>query len=126
MKPVCKRCGGEASERHHIKFRNEGGEDNKKNRVWLCQGCHDFIHAEATLLRALLGDYPSDIRRRQRWPGRFERRLASLRKLNSPEKVRELGYKTYWDAEEQALTFREVPQKTRRTDPLARQARLLE
>ncbi len=38
------RCGGYASEVHHIRPRQFGGGDHPRNMMPLCKDCHDEIH----------------------------------------------------------------------------------
>lgn len=40
----CMRCGGYASEVHHIRPRQFGGGDHPRNMMPLCKDCHDEIH----------------------------------------------------------------------------------
>lgn len=39
----CPICGGEASSRHHVKPRSQGGTDSERNIVYLCKKCHDVV-----------------------------------------------------------------------------------
>ena len=39
----CPFCGRPAISQHHIVPRSEGGNDHKRNIVWLCKSCHDEI-----------------------------------------------------------------------------------
>ena len=40
---LCPFCGQPATSEHHIVPRVEGGDEHKRNTVWLCKSCHDDI-----------------------------------------------------------------------------------
>ena len=40
----CIYCGKEATDKHHIIFRSQGGTDSETNLARLCRGCHFAIH----------------------------------------------------------------------------------
>ena len=91
---ACKRCSNtERIESHHIIQRLHGGSDEPVNREKLCQGCHDYEHAKRYIQERLdieikRGDKPRIVV--------YEHRLAVNEKLNTPELIRERGYKNYW------------------------------
>ena len=39
----CEHCGKKAVDIHHIKYRSQGGNNNKKNLIALCRKDHDDI-----------------------------------------------------------------------------------
>ena len=86
----CDRCGyTKHLERHHIKYRIEGGDNARTNLVILCKNCHDYRHAKEQIEKAILS---------------YEKRLAILRKrlelveeLNTPMKILECGYQSYFE-----------------------------
>lgn len=38
-------CAGQASHRHHVKRRSQGGTDGWENTLDVCGRCHEYIHA---------------------------------------------------------------------------------
>lgn len=51
----CRRCdGSEYLHIHHVRFRSEGGPDNSKNLLSLCQRCHDIVHRNKKHYQPLL------------------------------------------------------------------------
>ena len=49
---TCQCCGKKhvRFEVHHIVFRSQGGTDDEKNLITLCEECHDMIHAGTLVL----------------------------------------------------------------------------
>ena len=43
--PYCRVCGGKREHVHHIKSRGAGGDDDVRNMIGLCSGCHSRAHA---------------------------------------------------------------------------------
>ena len=43
--PYCRVCGGKREHVHHIKSRGAGGDDDVRNMIGLCSGCHSKAHA---------------------------------------------------------------------------------
>jgi 5-methylcytosine-specific restriction endonuclease McrA len=41
---ICIYCHREATDRHHIIRRSQGGSDNKINLANLCRRCHNILH----------------------------------------------------------------------------------
>lgn len=99
MKPyyylICVRCGRtEEIEKHHIKERSLGGDDEPENKEPLCSACHDYEHAKRNILASL------ERAKRQRQFKRiavFEHRLKVLEEFNTPELIKERKcYQTWW------------------------------
>ncbi len=67
--------------------------DGAKNRRWLCRGCHDFRHAHDDALeelgKALTKKEPVKV-------SMWIFRLGLIEAANTPELVRERGYRPYW------------------------------
>ena len=87
----CRRCGAvhRLLESHHRRFKKEGGSDKPQNRRWLCEQCHDYIHARANIVEAIRAE-----------KGRLavlEKRLTILDELNTPEKLKVGEYQSYFD-----------------------------
>ena len=110
---VCSRCGRDSKlEKHHVIFRSEGGSNLKKNLVWLCKDCHDFIHAETSILRGIERYW----KKLDYWGHRTERSVKRLNKMNyqiqrirllekrlnvartynSIDNIKINGYRSYW------------------------------
>lgn len=100
MKSQCIRCGtNENLEEDHIIPKYKGGSDEDENKRWLCVGCHDYRHARDNILIEI----KNNLRRLEMGRGNSVRlsmwlyRLGVLEAFNTPEKVRERGYTSYWD-----------------------------
>ncbi len=96
----CARCGSTKNlEQHHIIPKSEGGSDDASNLQWLCEGCHDYEHARQNILieinnqLKLLGTDGFNPVRFSMWI----MRLGVLEAFNTPEKIRERGYMSYWE-----------------------------
>jgi len=95
----CIRCGAtEPLEEDHIIPKSKGGLDEASNKRWLCEGCHDYRHARDAILAeikknetAALGGYGNPY-----VYGMWIFRLGVLEAFNTPELVKERGYKSYW------------------------------
>ncbi len=37
-------CSGRGNQAHHVLRRSQGGSNDLGNLLWVCRGCHDFIH----------------------------------------------------------------------------------
>ena len=47
-------CGKtENLEKHHIKPKSEGGQDDRANLLWLCHDCHKFVHRKGSFNKNL-------------------------------------------------------------------------
>lgn len=99
MKPKCIRCGAtEKLEEDHIIPKSMGGSDDKENKRWLCEGCHDYRHARDNIL----SEIRINLIRLEKGVGNSVRlsmwlyRLGVLEAFNTPEMVRKRGYKSYW------------------------------
>jgi len=87
---ACERCGYLNNlERHHVKARAEGGKDDPSNLKWLCRACHDYQHAKEAVLKAINAE--------KRRLAVLEKRLALIERENTPEKIRQRGYQSYFD-----------------------------
>ena len=85
----CKRCEREEKiERHHIIPKSEGGGNYHKNLRNLCSDCHDFIHAERSLINKLAYYKKMIIL--------VEHRLEVLENLNLVDLIKQFGYRSYW------------------------------
>lgn len=85
----CSRCGSTKNiESHHIVFKSEGGSDKKSNRKDLCNGCHDYIHAEAAVQKKI-AYYEKMLKL-------LQYRLQILNEFNTPENILQFGYRSYW------------------------------
>jgi len=74
---ICPVCKHEAGSPHHVKPRSEGGTDETRNIVWLCEDCHneaerifdetglEYSPKVARLIRGLLGFSVSSGRERE-------------------------------------------------------------
>ena len=52
----CENCGGEGTDKHHIKTRGAGGPDEDWNLILLCRKCHSEVHTIGIL--TMLQKYP--------------------------------------------------------------------
>jgi hypothetical protein len=116
---TCTRCGSTISiEKHHIIPRSEGGKTNDKNLRDLCKECHDFIHAEMDIRKALkfsnkrvkflkkmlLSAGNSRFTRKRQNSLKYylkrvkllKHRLDVVRSLNAPSIIIIKGYQSYW------------------------------
>jgi len=96
----CSRCGsGNKIEKHHIIYRSKGGKGKRKNKTPLCQGCHDYRHEkeelERQIERELKDNHITEASRNSRLVV-LRRRLEIVEVENTPDKIRERGYKTYF------------------------------
>ena len=41
----CEKCGGQAVDIHHIKYKSQGGQDEINNLIGLCRKDHELAHA---------------------------------------------------------------------------------
>ena len=91
LRQKCKRCGyvGELLEKHHKKRKVDGGSDANPNRIYYCTDCHDFIHARDNILKAIKSEEDRI--------GVLKKRLEILERLNTPERIREHGYQSYFN-----------------------------
>ncbi len=86
----CERCGyTEHLERHHIKYRIDGGTNEESNLVVLCKNCHDYRHAKEAVEEAIKIE-------RQRLVI-LEHRLELIENLNNPQMILERGYQSYFE-----------------------------
>lgn len=89
---VCPICGNEVDGQHHIIPRSEGGDERQRNKVGLCNCCHDIveeIYQEEGLgyspmlverIRRILGiDIPKIISNKPRWTNRIILDLVTKR-----------------------------------------------
>lgn len=92
----CIRCGrSEKIERHHIKQRVHGGDDEDDNLENRCQPCHKFEHTLRALTWSL--EYEKQIRGQKDRLIVLQRRIDVLEELNTPELIRSRGtYVSYW------------------------------
>lgn len=51
---LCQLCGSVGDQKHHIKFRSQGGDDRPNNLVLLCVMCHNQEHSNGGLRSAIL------------------------------------------------------------------------
>jgi 5-methylcytosine-specific restriction endonuclease McrA len=94
---ACLRCGADRGlERDHIKPRAEGGQDDDENLRDLCIGCHDYRHARDSILKNIEKFSDGNSAQLTMWIFR----LGVLEMLNTPELVKERGYKGYWTMNE--------------------------
>ena len=86
---ACRRCGyiGDL-EKHHKKHKAEGGSDADPNRIWFCQGCHDYTHAKETVLKA--------IKQEEHRLKVLRARLEIIEKENTSESILRRGYQPYF------------------------------
>ena len=90
----CIRCGStHKMERHHIKQRRDGGSNDTQNLEDRCRACHDYEHAKRYLIEHLEYECSRGDKRRIEV---YEHRLAVLEALNTPDFIRERGFKSYW------------------------------
>ena len=57
----CEYCGKKAVDPHHIIYRSQGGNNNKKNLIALCRKCHDDVEIRQKIAKnpnKYLGKYP--------------------------------------------------------------------
>lgn len=54
---TCRWCGRPGQEVHHIRYRSEGGSDERSNLVLLCQRCHTRAHSSKAAFQPLLLAY---------------------------------------------------------------------
>ena len=103
---TCSRCGGDKNiEKHHIKHRANGGTNDPENLVDLCRGCHDYQHTKENILAHMKRNKErNQLARFKIW----EYRLHVLEKFNTPELVKERGYKPYFDDVKTHYMSREV------------------
>jgi hypothetical protein len=95
----CVRCGSEDDlEKDHIVPKSQGGIDEESNKRFLCKECHDFRHAKDNILKEIdgylknLGSGFNSVKFTM-----WIMRLGVLEALNTPEKIREHGYRSYWE-----------------------------
>ena len=94
---TCNRCGYLKNlEKHHKKHKASGGSDSDPNRVWLCQGCHDYTHAKEAVIKAIKAE-----RKRLEI---LEKRLEVIERENTPEKILERGYQPYFELYSQPIS----------------------
>lgn len=41
---LCEKCGSVAVDIHHIKYKSQGGTDDRDNLIALCRDCHNEAH----------------------------------------------------------------------------------
>ena len=51
---LCRVCGKQASDIHHILFRSHGGKDEPSNLVCLCREHHEMAHSDEKVWREYL------------------------------------------------------------------------
>ena len=51
---LCRVCGRQANDIHHIMFKSHVGADNEKNLIALCRECHEWAHNYETHARGQL------------------------------------------------------------------------
>ena len=44
IKDLCEYCSSTATDRHHIRFKSQGGGDEHSNLICLCRDCHIKAH----------------------------------------------------------------------------------
>lgn len=97
MRKACNRCGYlNKLEKHHKKHKADGGSDNTPNRVWLCQGCHDYKHARDAVLKAIKSEKARLLI--------LENRLSTIENANTPEQIKRRGYQPYFELYSEPLT----------------------
>ncbi len=47
-----KACSGRGNQAHHVLRRSQGGSDRIDNLLWVCTGCHDWIHKHVAAAQA--------------------------------------------------------------------------
>ena len=105
----CIRCGrGEKLtliEQHHIVPKIEGGSNDSNNKEPRCIPCHKYAHAKLKILKAIeVQKRGGRMSRQLERIAVLEYRLKVLKKLNTPELIRERG--TY-----QCITTRRIYQE---------------
>ena len=43
---LCKKCGCQAVDLHHIKLKSQLGTDDTTNLIPVCRKCHDLLHGK--------------------------------------------------------------------------------
>ncbi len=100
LKPVkkCWRCGSRFNlEEDHIVPRSKGGGESRDNKRWMCSGCHDYRHGRDAILKEVERRF-SEIeagRGNQAQLTMWVFRLGITEWFNTPEQVRQRGYKSY-------------------------------
>lgn len=103
IRQLCKRCGyiGEKIEKHHKKYKCDGGSDANPNRKYYCTHCHDYEHAKDNILKA--------IRAERKRLMILEKRLEILERLNTPDNIRQNGYQSYFKEFPESLCLARPP-----------------
>lgn len=87
---TCNRCGYLKNlEKHHKKHKVIGGSDANPNRVWLCTACHDYQHAQDAVSQAIKTEGKRLVV--------LKKRLEIIERENTPDKIRERGYQSYFE-----------------------------
>lgn len=54
---VCRWCGCEGTQVHHVVYRSQGGPDTPDNLILLCSACHGRAHSSKDAYAAILLEY---------------------------------------------------------------------
>lgn len=118
---ACERCGSNYKlEKDRIIPGIEGGEYTDENTRDLCQGCHKYRHVRDAIVKKLDEETQRDR------VAVLKERLRILDEQNTPEKVRQRGYYTYWNDYKEVLPHRMTKAQLRRMADSTLQGRLFE